>query len=173
MVKASTHPAVRSCTPYTITKIHSWLRSGTVMKYLGCPKLSIGSELDLPHHEELNVASRFMATCLAVTEPAVSLSVAAHPIDATANTAAPVNPATRHAFGFCPRIGVPTTWGQVSRLESALNPRETLDLLPHLPDSPPGLGVQGSDLHCTAPARPRLAPQRFKTAVSTIHQLMR
>jgi hypothetical protein len=76
------------------------------MKYLGCPKLSIGSELDLPHHEELNVASRFMATCLAVTEPAVSLSVAAHPIDATANTAAPVNPATRHAFGFCPDCAI-------------------------------------------------------------------
>ncbi len=34
----------------------------------------------------------------------------------------------------------PTTWGQVSHHEGALNPPETLVSPPHLADSPPGFG---------------------------------
>ena len=47
---------------------------------------------------------------------------------------------------FNQRIGVSTTWSQVSHRKSALNPLETLESPPLQPGSPPGLGVQERDL---------------------------
>lgn len=72
------------------------------------------------------------------------------------------------------RAGVPMMWGQASHFESAFDSREAVEICrPTWQIHHQGFGVQESDLRCTAPAMPGLAPQRFKVAGFAGHQLMR
>ena len=71
------------------------------------------------------------------------------------------------------RIGISTTRGQVSHAGIPLNSPETLDLPPHLPDSPLGFGVQQRDVRSTVCTGRKTLLQRFKIAGCDCHQLMR
>ncbi|EPC5782390.1 hypothetical protein ACRZ6S_005291, partial [Citrobacter freundii] len=62
---------------------------------------------------------------------------------------------------------------QVSHRGSAIKPAETLDFPAQVSGSPPGFGVQESDLRRSACTGRRASSRQVKIAALFIHQLMR